>query len=246
MNPVTVLLTQTLLLCSLIIGCQSANQESSDHSKTAQDGLAIASLAEAGMDTHSIEEIIDSIRSGFYPRRHSVLIYKNKHLVLEEYFAGQDYIWGRDVGIIDHGQTVLHDMRSVSKSVVSACVGIAIDQGKIEGVDQSVFDFFPEYQEYNTGEKAALTIEHLLTMTTGLDWNENVPYDHPDNSEILMDQSDDRMRFVLSRPIVSVPGTEWNYNGGTTELLATILKRATGNNVHEFAKQHLFLSLIHI
>ena len=66
------------------------------------------------------------------------------------------------------GRIRLHDIRSISKSVVSACVGIAIKQGKIKSVDQKVLDFFPEYAKLDTGIKSLLTIKHLLTMSSGI------------------------------------------------------------------------------
>lgn len=233
-------LSVAIAVFSVNIACRQANKDPSGKPGQFKDEISTASLEEVGIDEMNINEIIDSINSGFYPRRHSLLIYKDQKLVLEEYFKGQDYNWGRDIGIVEHGKTVLHDLRSVSKSVVSACIGIAIDQGKIKSVHQKVFDFFDDYKEYSVDGKDQLTVKHLLTMTTGLEWNEDVPYDNPENSEIQMDQSDDRIGFVLSRKLTSAPGTSWNYNGGTTELLAAIIQRTTGKNVYEFAKEYLF------
>lgn len=71
------------------------------------------------------------------------------------------------------------DIRSISKSIVFACVGIAFQQGKIKSINQKVFDFFPEYAKQDTGVKSLLTIKHLLTMSSGLAWNEDVPYEIP-------------------------------------------------------------------
>jgi len=149
-------------------------------------------------------------------------------------------LWGQDIGIVEHSHTVLHDMRSVSKSIVSACIGIAISQGKIQSVDQKIFDFFEDYKQYRINGKEELTIKHFLTMTSGLEWNEEVPYDNPENSEIQMDESGDGIGFVLSRKLTAKPGSEWKYNGGTTEVLANIIKRTTGKNIYEFAKDNLF------
>jgi len=230
----------SLVVLLIFGGCQNINHTDSANRTKSDESFSIASLEEVGANPKIIREIVDDIESGFFPKRHSLLIYKDRKLVLEKYFKGQDYNWGRDLGIVDHGQTVLHDMRSVSKSIVSACVGIAIDQGKIKSVNQKVFDFFNDYKAYSHEGKAELTIKHLLTMTSGLEWNEDIPYDNPENSEIQMDQSGDRIGFILSRKLVATPGTTWNYNGGTTELLAAIIKRATGQNVYEFAKEHLF------
>ena len=80
-------------------------------------------------------------------------------------------------------------------------------------------------------------------MTSGLKWNEDIPYDNRENSEIQMNRSGDVIGFVLSRELISEPGTVWQYNGGTTELLAEIIKRVTGKSIHEFAKEFLFKPL---
>jgi CubicO group peptidase (beta-lactamase class C family) len=236
-NTLTILI---IGLFSVTIGCGQVNSKKLNNSKNIQDDISVSTLSEAGMKEAVINEIIDSINSGFYPNRHSLLIYKNDKLVSENYFTGQDYNWGRDIGIVKHSDTVLHDMRSVSKSVVSACIGIAIAQGKIKGVDQPIFDFFEDYNQFNNEGRDKLTIKHLLTMTSGLEWNEDVPYDNPENSEIQMINSGDGIGFVLSRELIVKPGSVWTYNGGTTELLAEIIYRVSGKNIHEFAKKFLF------
>jgi CubicO group peptidase (beta-lactamase class C family) len=207
------------------------------------DGIKTATLSEAGMDPAVINELSAQISSNEFPNIHSLLIYKNNKLVFEKYFPGKDQIWGKELGVIEHSIDDIHDVRSISKSIVSACIGIAIAQGKIKSVDQKIFEFFNDYAALNTGMKMQLTIKHLLTMSSGLEWNEDVPYDNPENSEIQMSYSDDPIKFVLSRPLVAEPGKEWNYNGGTTELLSIILERATGKKVDQFAGEYLFKPL---
>lgn len=221
-------------------GCQQKTTDGLTVPPSSPDAIQTASPADVGMNEIIIDHLVDSIASGVYPNRHSLLIYKDDKLVLEKYFPGRDSNWGTDLGIINHNDTVLHDLRSLSKSIVSACVGIAIDQGKIKSVDQGIFNFLGEYEQYKKDGKEKLTIKHLLTMTSGLEWNEDVPYDNPENSEVAMSESDDPIEFVLSRKLISAPGSSWTYNGGTTALLAEILTRATGKNVHEFAKENLF------
>jgi CubicO group peptidase (beta-lactamase class C family) len=229
-----------IILITLTIGCSQTSDKKSSNKGPDKQGIPTSTLKDVGIQSIIIKELVDSIKTGFYPNRHSLLIYKNDKLVLEEYFSGHDENWGTDIGIIKHSDTVLHDMRSVSKSVVSACIGIAIAQGKIKNVDQPIFDFFEDYKQYNNEGREKLTIRHLLTMTSGLKWNEDIPYDNPENSEIQMINSGDGIGFVLSRELVAKPGTVWKYNGGTTELLAEILRRVSGNDVHDFAKKFLF------
>ncbi len=234
-------LTGILFLFVITNGCrQDTNNDSTTQNHTSNFEITISKLEDVGLDRQIITELVDSIKTGYYPNRHSLLIYKDDKLVMEDYFSGHDENWGTDIGIIHHNDTVLHDMRSVSKSIISACVGIAISQGKIKSVDQPVFDFFEDYIEYKNEGRENLTIKHLLTMTSGLKWNEEVPYDNPENSEIQMINSGDGIGFVLSRELTSEPGAIWQYNGGTTELLAEIVKRVSGKNIHEFAKEFLF------
>ncbi len=233
----------------LVVGCSPSHAQQLSTPTLKQDGIATGTLEEVGMDEAVLTDLVDDIRKGVYPNRHSLIIYKNHKLVLEQYFDGAGEIWdpakGPDigVGIVHHGETVLHDVRSVSKSVVSACVGIALAQGLIKNVDQPVFDFFDEYQQYNNGGREKLTIKHLLTMTSGLDWNEKVSYLDPANSETLMDYNKDPWGFVLSRRLVTEPGTSWDYNGGCSEILAAIVQKASGKNIHEFAREYLFKPL---
>lgn len=233
--------TGILFLVVLIIGCSQGTEKDSNIQKETQSSdISISNPEAAGLDKAIITGLVDSIKTGFYPNRHSLLIYKDDKLVLEEYFSGQDENWGTGIGMVQFNDTILHDMRSVSKSIVSACIGLAISQGKIQSVDQPVFDFFEDYAQYNNQGREKLTLKHLLTMTSGLQWNEEVPYDNPENSEIQMINSGDGIGFVLSRELTSEPGIVWQYNGGTTELLAEIIKRVSGKNIHEFAKEYLF------
>ena len=204
------------------------------------DDIPTSTMAEAGMDSVLINKMTAAIRNHEYSNIHSVLIARGGKLVYEEYFTGKDEAWGDPSGEVTFDKDKLHDVRSISKSVVSACVGIAIAQGKLKDVNQSVFEFFPEFEEFKTGDRAKLTIEHLLSMSSGIQWNEDVPYNDPANSEIQMIGSSDPVKFVLSQPMDTVPGSVWKYNGGTTQLLAAIIKKVSGQDVDEFARTNLF------
>jgi CubicO group peptidase (beta-lactamase class C family) len=202
--------------------------------------IPMASPESVGMDEATLEKMTTAIRNNEYSKVHSVLIARNGKLVYEEYFKGEDQNWGDPIGEVTFDAETLHDIRSISKSVVSACIGIAMLQGKLKDVNQRVFDFFPEYEQYKTGDRAKLTIEHLLTMSSGLRWNEDVPYDNPENGEIQMTRAADPIEFVLSREMDTIPGVVWKYNGGTTQVLAAIIKKVSGQEVDEFAKENLF------
>lgn len=207
------------------------------------EGIATSTMAVERVDADKIHALAVEIEKGTYPNIHSLLISRNNKLVYENYWPGQDEHWANPVGVVPHSRDSLHDIRSISKSIVSACVGIAIQQGKIKNIDQKVLDFFPQYAAQDTGLKSALTVRHLLTMSSGLVWNEDVPYDNPENSEVRMIRSTDPVGFVLTRPMEAPPGKVWKYNGGTTQLLAAIIERTTGRKIDQFAKEYLFTPL---
>ncbi|HEX6848716.1 MAG TPA: serine hydrolase [Chitinophagaceae bacterium] len=202
------------------------------------DGIETASLKDGGLDETVIKAMADSIANGDYPNIHSVLILRNNKLVYENYWPGQDEIRTTDfVGLRQHHRDSLHDIRSITKSIVSAAMMIAIEQGKIKDVEQRIFDFFPEYKKYDTAQKSIITIKHLLTMSSGLYWSD----DDPDFDDSLKTNTVTYgLDFILKQPIVSEPGTTFFYNNSSTQLLATILERATGMNIEEFTAKNLF------
>lgn len=208
------------------------------------DGIKTATLQEVYLDAQQIKVMTDSITSGNYPNIHSVLILRNNKLVYEHYFPGTDVTRGIGfVGFKDHHQDSLHDLRSVTKSVVSAAILMAHAQGKIKSLNQRVFDFFPAYVKQDSGIKRQITIQHLLNMNAGLEWDEAISYLNPLNSEIKMNNAPDAIEFVLSQKILDTPGMKYNYSGGCTQVLAEIVARATGMPVDKFSKQYLFKPL---
>ncbi|HET9746279.1 MAG TPA: alpha/beta fold hydrolase [Chitinophagaceae bacterium] len=225
---------------------QALIQAATPYKKPAQlkDGIQTATLKEVGLDEKIIQQMTDSIINGNYPNIHSVLILRNNKLVYENYFPGYDQVRARGrTGFIDHHRDSLHDLRSVTKSFVGACVMIAMDQSKIKSPDQRVFDFFPEYAKHDTGMKREITIRHLLTMSSGLDWNEHISYMDSSNSETRMDRSKDPVEFFLSQRLVDKPGTKFNYSAGCTHTLAVIVERTTGMSIDRFAVKNLFQPL---
>ncbi|MFX1266241.1 MAG: serine hydrolase domain-containing protein, partial [Promethearchaeota archaeon] len=154
----------------------------------------------------------------------SVLIVHNGYLVVEEYLDPA------------YNETTWHEIYSCTKSVISALVGVAIEEGLLTGVDQKVFSFFPNRTFANPDpRKDNITIEHLLTMTSGLEWHElDISYSNPSNDFGLMYNSADWIQYVLDRPMDDDPGEVWNYNSGTTHVLSAILQNATGSSPEEY------------
>jgi CubicO group peptidase (beta-lactamase class C family) len=139
----------------------------------------------------------------------------------------------------------LHTMQSVSKSVTSALIGIAIGRGEIPGVDTAVASWFDDYSPSATDPRwDAVTLRDLLTMTSGISWDEDsVPYTDPANSCAAMESSDDWIRYVMDQPMAEKPGSKFVYNSGVTMLLGHILWKATGLHAEDYAQQHLFPAL---
>jgi CubicO group peptidase (beta-lactamase class C family) len=180
------------------------------------------------MDSETLAGMFDYIeREGV--NVHGVLVVRHGYTVVEAYAP-------------PYRPDVEHNTYSCGKSVTSALVGIAIEEGYIDGAGQEVLDFFPERTFANAGpRKAAMTLEHLLTMTAGLDWPESsVPYSSSRNILGQMLRSRDWVQFVLDRPMVAQPGTTFNYSTGVSHLLSAIIQQATGMSASSFARDHLF------
>ena len=247
MTKATRVFLALVLASSVLLSCHS-HYRSTAYSyvkpKQLSDGLPVDAMYNNGMDTGKIVALTKLILNNTYPNIHSMLILRHGKLIYENYFAGEDEVVGKGyAGYVNHTIDDLHDCRSVSKSFTSACIGIALKQGLIKSIDEPIFSYFKEYAKYFDAAKRKITIRHLLTMTSGLKWDENTPYLDPKNSEIQMDGSDDPVQFILSRKLTSVPGTTWNYSGGSATLLGEILRKATGERLDQFARKYLFAPL---
>lgn len=207
------------------------------------DGWTTGSVEQWGIDRRRLEAMTESILAHPELNIHAVLIERDGRLVYEEYFSGPDQRWGEPLGVVVFSREIKHDLRSVTKSVVSALVGLAHRSGAIRSLDAPLLDYFPEYMDLQVPERRQITIRHALMMSVGLDWNEDIPYTDPKNDEIMMTRSRDPLHYVLSRPIVAAPGTSWRYNGGTTQALGTIVQRATKQPLADYARAELFAPL---
>jgi CubicO group peptidase (beta-lactamase class C family) len=184
------------------------------------------------MDSNMLSMMLQHAIDEEYPFR-SILIVRHGYIVFENYSS--QYL---DVDYRQH-------VHSVTKSFISCLIGIAIDQGMINGVNDTVLDFFPERDIAHRNEvKESMTLENLLTMTPGFEWDEQTyPYGDPRNDYTHVATDLDSLQHILDRPMVAFPGEEWVYNGGASHLLSGILSAATGQNAREFADEHLFLPL---
>jgi CubicO group peptidase (beta-lactamase class C family) len=210
------------------------------------DGLRTGTLAEAGFEKSIIARGIDRINRDKYGEIHSLLVYTKGKLVLEEYFDGHDYRWdapGHYGKLVSWDGDMIHSAHSVSKSITSLCIGIAVDKGLIKDVQQSVFDYLPEKDQYlNAGDKKYINIEHLLTCSSGLQWAEwNAPLSSMENDQIaIWFHKKGPLDYYLSRPFVSIPGEQFNYSGGGIEVLGEVVKHASGMRLDSFSQKYLF------
>jgi len=202
-------------------------------------GLAIPQARADGADME--EKLKAAFEAGKLDGLHSVLVLRNGEVFAETYFRGDDYRWGENLGVRTHGPEKRHDLRSVTKSVVSLLYGIALEEGLVPDVDAPLIAQFPDYADLaDDPERAKITVGDALSMQMGTAWDESLPYSDPRNSEIAMEMAEDRYRFVLDRPMVEEPGTKWVYNGGATAIIARLIADGTGKPIDQYAKEKLF------
>ena len=207
---------------------------------TRSDGWQIATADSVGVDAVQLAKLTQSLRAWPELGVHAVLIERNGRLIYEEYFDGFDERWGTPLGPVKMTAESRHDLRSVTKSVVSALVGIANGEGKIPSLDEPIVKWFSEYPDLDTPDRRRVTLAHALSMTSGFDWNEDVPYNDPRNDEIRMTRDPQPLRYALARPFAKDPGADFKYNGGLTQVVAAVLVRATKMSLQEYARTRLF------
>lgn len=199
----------------------------------------IQSPENAGLDPAILCALDAALDSSAVPGVHAVVVIKDGALAYETYRPGDDRMLRERLGVVPHDAGTLHDVRSITKSVVSLLVGIAIDRGLLAGVDQPILACLPDYAALRTDDNQRILLRHVLTMTSGLRWREDLPYDDPKNSLRLMNEAADPYGYVLAQKLVHEPGTWWEYSSGNTMLLAAALRHATGKELPDFAREAL-------
>ena len=237
-----------LLLISVIASCRTTRPqpdyslaEIADYSYAApaqlEDGWEPAEPEPRTISLVTLEEGARAIMRGEYPRIHSILIAYRGELIFEEYFPGYTY----EGEWTDYDHTTAHGLGSIAKSLTSLVFGIAYDKGYVEDIDASILTWYPEYGRPDRTEKELITVRHLLTMQSGLEWNEHsVSYNSRSNDMNRLIRSRDPVGFVLKKKLVNEPGTHFTYNCGCTDLLANIIYRSTDQYIDEFADENFF------
>jgi CubicO group peptidase (beta-lactamase class C family) len=187
-------------------------------------GWRNSSPAEQGMDAAKLGAMLEAVKSQNL-NLHSLLVIRNGYIVSENYFG-------------DTRPDTRREIYSCTKSFIATLVGIAIDKNAIAGVEQPVASFFPNRAfENNSPEKAAMALEHLLTMTSGLEWVEGDP------TYRAMYGSRDWVKSMMNMPMRSQPGSQFNYCSGCSHVLSAIIQAKTRMNTRDFAERELFAPL---
>ena len=235
------------IISFLVLGCKNCPDISAyNPPKSLNDGILVGTLNDVKIDSTKILEAINNIQCDTYGEVHSMLIFKDNQLVLERYFQGHKYQWDGPKyfgDLVQWDSKTPHHIMSCTKSFTSACIGIAVDKGFIKDVNQSIFDYLPDHQQFKKDGKQDITIEHLLTMSSGLAWNEwNAAHGTSANDidRIYFECSNDPIKCVLERKLEKKPGKHFNYNGGGMIILGEILKNATKMNINDFSMKYLF------
>jgi CubicO group peptidase (beta-lactamase class C family) len=248
-----------LALAALLPGCGGSGPATApeDPSATAWvyrppeavgDGWETASLDSVGLDPAPLERLMNELQARSDHLVHGILIVRHERLVFEEYFPGRTHpTFGEEPIVFD--RDTRHCLSSVTKSVTATLLGRATELGYVDGVDEGVFSFFPDLRDLNVGDKGGLTLEHLVTMTSGLEWDEQSrSLRDPLNDltawlDLARNTAEDPVRAVLERPLVATPGTLFNYSGGLTNVLGKAIQNASGQRLDDFSREQLFAPL---
>lgn len=216
-------------------------------------GWPTASPEAVGLDPAALEALHREIAAGKYGYIDSMLVIRHGRIAFEQHyshdyralFVGKGAPWIYNYYDPDwhpfYKGTQLHTLQSVSKSVTSALIGIAIARGEIAGVDVAVMPYFVDFKVAPDARRERMRLWNVLTMTTGIRWDEfSATYTDARNDCAQMEASRDWIRYVLDQPMAAEPGATFVYNSGATELLAYMLKKATGKNPDDYAREHLF------
>lgn len=230
-------------LAALSLGLTSACSHTGGEVASADSSSALdwplASPESAGLNRQQLAKLTQALRSNEIANVHAVLIEHRGSLVYEEYFTGADERWDDPIGFVRFDENTLHDLRSITKSVTSLLLGIALKRNYQSKLQRPLVSYFPDRSEKIGANVDRITLQDALTMRAGLKWKEQgVPFSQ--NDELRMYDEVDPIGMVLARPVVETPGTTWNYNGGLTQVLAGVIRREKSQPIDEFAEEALF------
>lgn len=238
-------LTFSILFIVALIGCKDKDKESiiDTQKETSQNNLLAV-----------IDSIDSEINNGDYGLIDRFMVIKNDEL-LANFKYEQDYeTIVQKYDTTDHQynfnntdwhpyfkKSELHTLQSVTKSITSILLGIALDLNADYNVDNRAIPLLTGYNtDFLDNRKQNISIEDLLTMRSGLQWNEETDHNDHTNDCFLLESSDNWIEYVLSKPMDTIPGTRFVYNGGGTVLLGKIIRTITGKRIDHWAEEKLF------
>lgn len=230
----------------------------------------ISTFEAEGLNSAPFDDLLNEIENGVYGNVDQLLLIKNGKLVFDQSFTNDyekiskgksgalgcgfatckdstvfgDYNYYHPKWHPYYQNQQVHTLQSVTKSIASIMIGVAIKEGDISSTDVRVVDFFEDYDLSIADESLkTATLENLLTMQLGMEWHEiDRPIDST-NTTGQLEASQDWIQFTLNQPMDTIPGTKWVYNSGASQLMSGIIKKATGLYIDEYAEKHLFTPL---
>ena len=220
MRRLTKALLSILLATSVLLGPATAQQQT--HLWPTR-GWAASSPEEQGMSSERLARLVDF---GAGNDMDSVLVTRHGRIVLEAAYA-------------PFQAGLRHNVYSTTKSVTSTLVGMAVGDGLLDSTDRKMMDFFADRTIANLDDaKKAITVRHLLDMTSGLGWSEGLSGAF--ESVSAMTRTSNWQQFVLDQPMAAAPGTRFYYSSGNSHLLSAILSKVTGRSANDYARDRLF------
>ena len=219
----------TIIVVILLSGCGKATPQAKTNIDPAGEnwptqGWPVSNPEAQGMDPAMLEKMQAVIKEKGLSLE-SLLIIRNGAIVSERYYSSNN-------------ADSPHAMYSVTKSFTATLVGIALDQGKLKGVEQRVADLLPGRTfENSDARKQSMTLENLLSMTAGLDFVES------DATYRQMYTSANWVQMVMDLPMAAEPGKTFLYCSGCSHILSAVVQEATGESTLAFAKKNLFQPL---
>ncbi len=263
----SLLVSCVVLVQATLLRAQAPDTAIANATKWPTHGWAKGAPASVGLDEKVLAAMDYDLVSGKYPLMDSFAVFRCGLDVFERTYS-HDYatIWGKEAktrsplnshltgwyNYFDpewhpyfHG-TDLHSMQSVTKTVSSIIVGVAIARGDFKAdLDTPLLKYFDVAKVKNVDErKRRITLRHVLTMSTGLDWKEDgVPYDDPKNDCSVMEASEDWVQYAIDKPMAQEPGKVFNYNSGVAALVAYVFQKETGQDIEKYGEKYLFQPL---
>jgi CubicO group peptidase (beta-lactamase class C family) len=218
-------LVGAIITLIVLVGCGPSAQELTavDYAPSPNEEWDVSTPEEQGLDPELVAELY--LNAAELETVYSVLLFKNGHLVAEDFFNGG-------------GPEQSVNIHSATKSIMSALVGIALEEGCLTSLDQKMMDFFPEFADrINDPRKNQITIRQMLQMRAGYPWEESAP----ELFELLA--TGFRPSNLVDVPLVRDPGSGFDYSNMTSHLLGLIVARACDMDLKSFGQEHLFSPL---